>query len=187
MPVRPVVVVAELFQCWCLEPVRLVDDQQLGTRPAALAQGSEVLRGLEFPLDAPAQPVMQEGDLLIDEARAVADLGRIDDRAARHRLLRHGHDVQGPEGLQVRPYDVPSGVLPGRQGLADPGRPVAQADVTVAADRVGELGEPAVLFGDHERTRRGCCGTRFMGGRRVVPRGRLRVLHGLLRPVELEP
>src|SRR5712675_1204507 len=48
----------------------------------------------------------------------------------------------------------------------------------IAADRVGELGEPAVRFGDHERYRRGCCGTRFMGGRRVVPRGRLRVLMG---------
>jgi hypothetical protein len=58
------VVVAELFQRRCLEPVRLVDDQQLSARPAALAQLGKVLRGLEFPLDAPAQPVMQEGDLL---------------------------------------------------------------------------------------------------------------------------
>jgi hypothetical protein len=47
----PVVVVAELFQRRCLEPVRLVDDQQLGARPAALAQRGEILRGLEFPLE----------------------------------------------------------------------------------------------------------------------------------------
>jgi hypothetical protein len=52
--------VAELFQRRGLEPVRLVDYQQLGTRPAALAQRGEILRPLEFPLDAPAQPLMQE-------------------------------------------------------------------------------------------------------------------------------
>jgi hypothetical protein len=63
----PVVVVAELFQRRCLEPVCLVDDQQLGARPAALAQRGEVLRGLEFPLDAPAQPVMQERDLSLSK------------------------------------------------------------------------------------------------------------------------
>ena len=44
---------------------------------------------------------------------------------------------------------VPAGVAAGGQGLADTGRPVAQADV-VTADRVGELGEPAVLLGDDE-------------------------------------
>jgi len=41
-------------------------------------------------------------------------------------------------------------VGPSGEGLAEPGRSVAGADVPVPADGVGELDEPAVLFGDLE-------------------------------------
>jgi hypothetical protein len=42
------------------------------------------------------------------------------------------------------------GVVAGGEGLADPGWPMAQADVAVAADSVAELDEPSVLLGDEE-------------------------------------
>ena len=52
--------------------------------------------------------------------------------------------------LQQRAQLVPAGVAADGQGLPDAGLPVAQAYVALAADRVGELGEPAVLLGDDE-------------------------------------
>ena len=45
---------------------------------------------------------------------------------------------------------MPARVAAGGGCLADAGRAIAQADVAVAADRGGELGEPAVFFGDDE-------------------------------------
>ena len=52
--------------------------------------------------------------------------------------------------LEERLQLMPAGVTAGGEGLADPGRAIAQADVAIAADRGGELGEPAVFFGDDE-------------------------------------
>jgi hypothetical protein len=45
---------------------------------------------------------------------------------------------------------VSGGVCPGGQGLGEDGCAEAGTDVTVLADGVGELVEPAVLFGDLE-------------------------------------
>ena len=43
---------------------------------------------------------------------------------------------------------VPVGVVPGGEGLADAGRPVARPDIPVPADGVAELDEASVLLGD---------------------------------------
>lgn len=43
-----------------------------------------------------------------------------------------------------------AGVGAGGQGLSQTGRAIADADVAVPADGVGELDEPAVLLGDLE-------------------------------------
>jgi len=45
---------------------------------------------------------------------------------------------------------MPARVAAGGGCLANAGRAIAQADVAVAADRSGELGEPAVFLGDDE-------------------------------------
>jgi hypothetical protein len=49
----------------------------------------------------------------------------------------------------------------GRQGLADAGRPVAEADVALAAAGVGELREAPVLLGDQELAPGPAVGWRF--------------------------
>ena len=52
--------------------------------------------------------------------------------------------------LSQRSQSSAAGVGAGGQGLAQPGCAVADADVAVSADGVGELDEPAVLLGDLE-------------------------------------
>jgi hypothetical protein len=65
-----------------------------------------------------------------------------------------GRDRQGHGDLAVVPAVDPliplvgSRVGPGGQGLAQAGRAEARADVPVTADRIGELDESAMLFGD---------------------------------------
>jgi hypothetical protein len=97
-------------------------------------------------------------------------------------------------GPQERFELVPACVAAGGGGLADSGPAIAHADVAVAADRGGELGEPAVFLGDDEigivgrQLRAG--EVRLRGGR-LHERGELAVplvlgIHaGLLLPVAL--
>lgn len=55
---------------------------------------------------------------------------------------------------------VGAGVVAGGERLADPGWPVAEADVAVGSDGVCELREPTVLPRGHERGPRVCVGWR---------------------------
>src|SRR5260370_6747458 len=90
---------------------------------------------------------------------------------------------------------MPARVAAGGGRLADAGRAIAQADVTVTADRGSELGEPAVFFGDDEVS---VVGRQLRAGQFGIREGRfhergelisplvLRVPAGLLLPVALE-
>jgi len=94
------------------------------------------------------------GDLLAGAGQGLVDLpggrsdgGRPDGGAGGQDGGRDGTGVGGLVGaegaLPLFPV-VGAGVLPGGQGLADPGRSPADADVAVLPDGVGELGEPPV-------------------------------------------
>src|SRR3954467_11590766 len=64
--------------------------------------------------------------------------------AATPRLVERDRAV-GPIGPVAFDH-IPVGVMPGRQRLADARRPVAQADVLIAAAGVAELPEASVLL-----------------------------------------
>lgn len=82
------------------------------------------------------------------------DLGGVEDRAGSQDVADGLVTVVGSGGAasgQVRGELVPFGVGAGGLGLADAGGAEAQADVAFAAYRVGELQEPPVLLGRHDR------------------------------------
>jgi hypothetical protein len=106
--------------------------------------------GLE---DQRAHLPTQPSDVVLDLPRGVHDRRGVQDASVARHLI-------GPEdsaaGVRVGRRDpVPVGVVAGRQRLADPGRPVAEPDVAIAATGVAELAEPAVFLRlDEGRTRR---------------------------------
>ena len=151
----PVVVVADLLQAGGLEPVGLIDDEQLGE------PGREGL-GVHERVDVAVLVVVDGvGDLLAGPGQGLVDLlrGRGDGRRPHGganvqdsgRDWPRGCAVVGAQGALPLLPGVGPGVVPGGQGLADAGRAPADADVAVPADGVGELGEPAVLPSDQER------------------------------------
>lgn len=106
-------------------------------------------------LDGVVEAVLVEGDRLLHAVRGVADLRRVDDGPGRQRALGDGVSVQQGERIQVGGDFGPARVVAGGEGLADAGRPVAQADVAVPAYGVGEFGEAPLFLGDDERVRGG--------------------------------
>jgi hypothetical protein len=150
-----VVVVAELFESGSFEPVGFIHDQELGTGGAGSRWRAVALApaGLQHEVDGAAEPVAQQGDLLVEFVRGAVDLGGVHDGADGQDVVglgRRGRSLP----VEVRGELVPAGVGAGGFGLADAGPAVAQADVALAADGFGELAESAVLLGHHER--RGC-------------------------------
>ena len=145
-----VVVVADLFESGGLEPVGLVDDEQLG-EPGGSGLGVD--EGVDLAVGRVVDGV---GDLLAGPSDFLVDLtsGRGDGRGPqRCPSLEHpgrdGISVGADEALPLLPL-VAAGVVPSGQGLADTRRPPADTDVAVGSDGVGELDEAPVLPGLQE-------------------------------------
>jgi hypothetical protein len=140
-------VVAELLQPGHLEPVGFVDDEQLDKWRAAV--GIAVSSWVTGIVGADCgQVAAQLLEVLADHPWGGMNGWGVDQGVPVRSILAESKVLlpPGQQGCQL----VPAGVLAGRQGLADPRRAVAQADVAIVAARVGELGEAPVLLRDHE-------------------------------------
>lgn len=91
---------------------------------------------------------VQQAHFLVDDLRGVVHLGRVEDRARVHCAIVNV--VVDAELVELWMHNVPVGVLARGERLADAGRPVADADVALAAHGVAELGEAPVLLGHDE-------------------------------------
>ena len=82
-------------------------------------------------------------DVGLDLAGRVHDLHRVEDAPISRDVLHPRGAVRAVEVRRIDP--VPVGVMASRERLANPGRPVAEPDVAVAAAGVAELAEPPVF------------------------------------------
>ena len=95
---------------------------------------------------------MSRHQLLPQLAQAGPNRGRVEHRP---RTSEGGADLAarflpGTSCVEHRLRHVPMGITPGGKRLANPGRPVTQADVAVFPHRVSKLDEPPVLLGHDE-------------------------------------
>lgn len=155
-----VVEVADLFESGGFEPVGFVDDEQLGV-PAVLGFGVNV--GVDVAVlgvvDCPGDVLAGAGQALVDLLDSRGDGWGEERGTALLDCFGHGRQrsCAARERVPLLPF-VGAGVVTGGECLADPGWPVAEADVAVRADGVCELREPAVLPRGHERGPRVCVG-----------------------------
>ena len=107
----------------------------------------------------------QAGQVALDDPRRVDHAWGVQHRPPRSTVTEWDAIVSMGWRSQHRFQFIPMRVLPGGHRLSYARHAVAQADVAVAADGVGDLGEPAVLLGDHERRRAGRPAVRACPGR----------------------
>ncbi len=91
------------------------------------------------------QPVSKLSNLPLNDARSADHRGGVENSGTGRYILNYCCIMAGtiPEVL----HPVPVGVVPGRHRLADAGRAVAKADVSIALARITELCESAVFEG----------------------------------------
>jgi hypothetical protein len=144
-----------LFQARVLESVRFVDDDELDVGKAASPKSgspSSVGRSSDEGVEFMAKPA----ELAFNLASRDDNLGSPEDGVREVFCDRSWWVVVGIFAAPMEPGEihgdgVPPGVLARGKGLAYAGWSVAESDVAVAPNCVGELGESLTFLGDQER------------------------------------
>ena len=142
--------VAELFEGVGFEPIGLVDDDELGqVWDVDVQVDVGVALRVQCPVDVGAQGLGEQVDLEVEAPAGDVHQRRVEQGSAGdQRVWKDGAPAVPVAGPLV--VVVGGGVGAGRQRLTQSGCAIAGADVTVPADRIGELQEAAMLLGDLE-------------------------------------
>ena len=144
----PVHQVAQMLERGGGEAFGLVDDQQFDELLAGTPACGWVTLWVEVLFDAAIDPADEQRQFLPQHPKRDADRRRVEHGA---RAIERGIDVKvgwitrppcGQQGAGL----VPACVASGRERFADARWTMAQADVAVPADGIGELGEAAMLL-----------------------------------------